>query len=133
MNWTRALIAGVVGGIVVNVADFVQHGLILGSAYEKYEVFAKEQANPLHFLAVAVLTGIFAAIMFSKTRESWPDGIKGGITFGVLLGLLFFFQPFYSPLVIEGFPYHLAWCWGGIYMVDSVLFGAVAGLIVKKQ
>lgn len=132
MNWTRALVAGVVGGVVVNVADFVQHGLIFGEAYEKYEVFAKEQANPLHFLAIAVLTGIFAAILFAKTRDSWPEGIKGGLMFGVLLGLVFFFQPFYNTLVMAGFPYHLSWCWGGIYMVDSVLFGATVGLIYRK-
>jgi hypothetical protein len=132
MNWTRALIAGVVGGIVVNIADFVQHGLILGSAYEKYDVFTKEQANPLHFLSIAVLTGIFAAILFAKTRDSWPEGIKGGLMFGTLLGLVYFFQPFYSPLVIEGFPYHLAWCWGGVHLIDSVLFGGVVGLIYKK-
>ena len=30
MKWTRALVAGIVGGIVINVADFIQHGLILG-------------------------------------------------------------------------------------------------------
>jgi hypothetical protein len=132
MNWTRALIAGVAGGVVVNIADFIQHGLILGKAYEKYPVFTQTQANPLHFLAIAVLTGIFAALLFAKTRDSWPDGIKGGLMFGFMLGLVYFFQPFYNNLVLEGFPYHLGWCWGGVNLVDSVLFGAVVSLIYKK-
>ncbi len=132
MNWTRALIAGIVGGFVVNIADFVQHGMILASTYEKYDVFTKEQANPGYFFAIAVLTGIFAAILFAKTRNSWADGIKGGVTFGFLLGLTFFWQPFYNPLVIEGFPYHLAWCWGGINLIDGTIFGAVVGAIYKK-
>jgi len=56
----------------------------------------------------------------------------GGVAFGFLLGLVYFFQPFYNPLVIQGFPYHLAWCWGGVNLIDSVLFGATVGLIIKK-
>lgn len=133
MNWTRALVAGVVGGIVVNIADFIQHGLLLGQEYTRYDqVFSQVQANPLYFVAIAVLTGIFAAILFAKTRLSWAPGVKGGLTFGLLLGLVMFWYPFYSTLVIKDFPYHLSWCWGGINLIDSLLFGAVVGLIYKR-
>lgn len=133
MNWTRALIAGVVGGIVVNIADFVQHGLILGKVYVKYDqVFAQEQANPLYFLLIALLTGVFGAIIFAKTRTSWAPGVKGGLAFGLLLGLFTFWMPFYNPLVIDGFPYYLSWCWGGVNLIDGLIFGAVIGAIYKR-
>ena len=42
MNWTRALIGGVVAGIVVWIADFVMHGILLGETYARYPVFTQE-------------------------------------------------------------------------------------------
>jgi hypothetical protein len=35
--------------------------------------------------------------------------------------------------VIGGFPYHLAWCWGGINVVDGLLGGAVMGAIIRRE
>lgn len=133
MNWTRALIAGVLAGIAINIVDFILHGQILGATYARYpEVFSQESANPLFFLLVAVLIGIAAGILFAKTRGSWKAGWVGGVTFGFWLGLISFFVPFYNPLVLDGFPYYLSWCWGGINLIDGVVGGAVLGAVYKS-
>ncbi|TNF71150.1 MAG: hypothetical protein EP299_12510 [Acidobacteria bacterium] len=132
MNWTKAIIAGVVGGVVLNLADWVMHGMIMGSTYTKYEVFTQEPANPAHFFLVAVVLGVASAIFFARTRGSWPAGIKGGVVFGAFLGLVLFFRSFYNPLVLEGFPYYLSWCWGGINFIGSVILGAVLGAMYKS-
>ena len=68
-----------------------------------------------------------AALLFARTRGSWAAGWKGGLSFGLFLGLVLFFQRFYDPLVIDGYPYYLSWCQGGISMIDSLLAGAVIG------
>jgi len=133
MNWNRVIGGGIAAGIVLWLAGFVMHGVILGKTYERYtEVFTQTQANPLHFLAVSVALGIFAAVLFGKTRASWAEGAKGGMAFGLFLGLAHFFTTFYNPLVIEGFPYYLSWCWGGIALIERVLAGAVLGVVVKR-
>lgn len=133
MNWTRVLVAGVVAGIVTNLADFVMHGMIMANTYMKYtQVFSQTQANPLWFLLVSLCLGLASAVLFGKTRNSWAAGWAGGATFGFFLGLVGFWPGFYNPLVIDGFPYYLAWCWGGIIMIDCLLAGAVLGAIIKK-
>lgn len=133
MSWMRIVLGGLAAGIVINIADFVMHGLIMGPVYTKYpEVFEQTQANPLLFVLVAVFIGLAAALLFGKSRASWAPGWKGGATFGFFLGLVGFWPHFYSSIVIDGFPYHLSWCWGGITLIDSVLGGAVLGLIVKR-
>jgi MFS-type transporter involved in bile tolerance (Atg22 family) len=133
MNWTRVLVGGVVAGIVVNLADFVLHGMIMAETYKKYDtVFSQTQANPMYFFAAAILVGIFVAALFAKSRGSWAEGWKGGATFGLFFGLATFFFNFYNPLVIADFPYFLSWCWGGIGLIDSVIGGAVLGVIVKR-
>lgn len=134
MNWTRVVLGGVVAGVVVWLADFVMHGILLADTYTRYpEVFTQEQANPLSFLAISVAIGFFVAVLFAKSRASWSAGWKGGATFGLFLGLASYFMNFYFPLVIDGFPYYLAWCWGGVGVIDSVLGGAVLGALIPRE
>ena len=132
MNWSKVLIAGIAGGIAMNVAEFVMHGLILANTYMKYpEVFSQTEANPLYFLAIAVLVAIFATVLFAKTRSSWSAGWSGGVRFGFYLGLFTFFSNFVYALVIDGFPYFLSWCWGGAELIALSVMGAVVGAIYK--
>ena len=133
MNWSKTLIAGVVAGIALNLTEWVLHGFVMAGTYMKYpDVFDQEPANPLHFLLVAVCIALVAAMLFSKSRASWADGVKGGATFGAFLGLFGFFTHFYSPMVIDGFPYYLAWCQGGITFIGMVIVGVVLGAVIKK-
>lgn len=134
MHWTRVLIGGVAAGIVGNIADFVMHGLIMGPTYTRYpDVFSQTPANPLWFTLVALCIGLAAALLFAKSRGSWAAGWRGGLSFGFFLGLVGFFPGFYTSIVIEGFPYHLAWCWGGITLIDSLLTGSVLGAIIRRD
>jgi hypothetical protein len=132
MNWTRIAVAGVAAGIVTWISDFVLHGMVMGPTYRRLsQVFSQAQSNPAWFLLVAVTMALMAALLFARTRGSWAPGWKGGLTFGFFLGLVVFFQRFYDPLVIDGYPYYLSWCQGGISLIDSLLAGAVLGAIVE--
>jgi hypothetical protein len=133
MNWSKAVLAGVVAGVVTNIADFVMHGIIMEGTYSSLpEVFTQTQANPLYFVAISICVGIFAAILFAKTRGSWSAGWQGGAAFGFWLGMTAFFAQFYNPLVIDGFPYYLGWCWGGMNVISGVIGGSVLGAIYKS-
>jgi hypothetical protein len=133
MNWIKALIAGVVGGIVVSLANYLMYGVIMAQTYIRYsDVFTQEAANPLYFFLVAICIAIPASILFAKTRSCWADGVKGGVVYGFWIGLVSFFEPFYDPLVLEGFPYYLGWCHGGISLIGFVILGIVLGLIYKQ-
>lgn len=133
MNWTRIALAGVAAGIVNWISDFVMHGMVMKATYERLsQVYTQTQANPAWFLLVAVAICLMATILFARTRASWAAGWKGGLSFGFFLGLVIFFLRFYDPMVVDGYPYYLAWCQGGISMIDSLLAGAVAGSILKS-
>lgn len=131
MNWFKVFITGVVGGLVVWVYNSLVHGLIMSKTYEKHEIF-RQDANYIWFAISMVIIAFFCALLFAKTRNSWAEGLKGGITFGFFVGLIFFFYQFRNVLIFEGFPYHLSWCWGGIELIGWVVFGFVAGMLIKK-
>ena len=132
MNWTRIALAGLAAGVVTWISDFVLHGMVMGPTYQRLsQVFSQTQANPAWFLLVSFTICFMAALLFARTRGNWAHGWKGGLAFGFYLGLVVFFQRFYDPLVIDGYPYYLSWCQGGISMIDSLLAGAVIGSIVR--
>lgn len=131
MNWDKIVIGGALGGVVVMIYNIIVHGFILGATYTDHPAFRQEQANPLWFLLISVVIGIAGALLFAKSRSSWSPGVKGGAIFGFFIGLTYFFTPFYNPLVINAFPYYLAWCWGGIDLVGWVIYGAIAALFIK--
>jgi hypothetical protein len=133
MKWSKIAVGGLVAGIVVSLVNYLLHGVIMAGAYTKYSsVFSQQQANPVWFFVVAIAIAFFFTILFAKTRECWAQGAKGGMVYGFWLGMVAFFGNFYYPLVIDGFPYHLAWCHGGIDLIVAVVGGAVVGLIIKR-
>lgn len=133
MNWTKILLATVVGGVMMNITEFVLHGVILGNTYTKYpDVFTQTQANPVYFLVIAVMITLFAAILFSKTRNCWAGGWKGGATFGFFLGMVAFWTRFYDALTVDGYPYFLSWCQGGSALIALTLMGIGLGLVLKN-
>lgn len=134
MNWNRLVPAALVGGLAMWLASFVLHGMVMAATYAKYpEVFTQKAANPFSFLAIEILIALPAAALFARTRSAWAPGIGGGLTFGFWVGALSFFAQFFHPLVLEGFPYYLGWCWGGINMIVSLILGAVLGAILPRR
>ena len=134
MNWTRIVLAALVGGVVMWIVSFLLHGLVMGNTYMKYpEVFTQEQANPVSFLIIEILIAFPAAVIFAKTRERWSAGVAGGLAFGFWLGLFGSFAQHFNPLVMEGFPYYLSWCWFGINMIVSLALGAILGVMIRRM
>jgi hypothetical protein len=133
MNWTRVFMGGLAAGIVTWLSDFVQHGIVMRDTYIRLkDVFSQIPVNPAWFLLVSFTICLAMSALFARTRGSWAGGFRGGLQFGFYVGLVAAFQGFYNPLVIDGFPYYLAWCQGGITMIDALLAGAVLGAIVKS-
>jgi hypothetical protein len=130
MNWSKALISGVVGGVAVAVYNAVTHGFIMAGEYAKVAHF-RADASPVWFVVLAILAGAVAGILFAKSRASWAAGPKGGMAFGLWLGLIAFLMAFYLPLTQKDFPYYLTWCMGSIDLIGWIVFGAVVGAMNK--
>jgi hypothetical protein len=130
MQWSKVLLAGLAGGVVVSIYDFIMYGLIMGSTFQKYEVF-RSDANAMWFPVLAILTGLVGAVFFAKSRSAWSAGAKGGVNFGFWVGLIGVIANFYMPLTFNGYPYYLTWCTGGIVLVGWMAYGAVVGAMYK--
>lgn len=134
MNWSRIVLGGIAAGIVTNIANFVMHGVIMAPTYKRYsQVFTQTESNPLWFAVVSISICLTMALLFERTRGAWAAGAAGGVSFGLFAGLVGVFPHFFHPLTIDGFPYYLAWCWGGMTVISSVIGGAVLGAIIPRH
>jgi hypothetical protein len=136
MNWGRAIGAGLAAGFVQNIANFVMHGLVLGGMYLDQPAFVQEPDNMVMqivwFLVIALVLGVVASLLFASSRQSWQPGAKGGLHFGVLLGAVVGFQQFYLTLVVNDFPYHVAWLWLAVDVISFGIGGMVLGAVYKR-
>lgn len=138
MNWGRAVVAGLVAGVAQNIVNFVMHGLVLDTAgtYVDQPAFVQEPDSMtmqmLWFTVIALTIGIVAGLFFASSRQSWADGARGGLHFGILLGAVVGFQQFYLTLVVSDFPYSVAWIWLGVEIISFGIGGMVLGLIYKR-
>jgi hypothetical protein len=134
MNWSKTLLAGILGGIAMMAVDFVTHGVLLADTYRRYpEVFEQEEGGPLWFTLICILIGIVLAILFTKTRRVWANGVAGGLAFGLLVGMTHFFSNFFDALVYDGFPYYLSWCHATIDAIAFTASGVVLGLMIRNE
>lgn len=136
MNLGRAIGAGLAAGFVQNIANFVMHGLVLGGMYLDQPAFVQEPDSMamqiVWFLVIALVLGVVASLLFASSRQSWQPGAKGGLHFGVLLGAVVGFQQFYLTLVVNDFPYHVAWLWLAVDVISFGIGGMVLGAVYKR-
>ncbi len=128
-------LAVIAGGFVLNVLDFLLHGLILQNAYyaKLTDVF-NQGGSPAPFIIGDFVVAFVYAWVYDKVYGSFGGGLNGGSMFGLYAGVLTSFPTWlFMHLVIQGFPYDLAWIWTLNGIVWSVILGAVLGTIYKKK
>lgn len=133
MDWSKAVIAGFVAGIVRAVYDYVMYCLIIRDTYHSLEHVIRQEASFVLYPIIELLIAVAAGLFFAQSYSSWSKGVKGGLTFGFWMGGIAFLSTFFIPLIFKGFPYFLTWCWGSIGFSGWLIFGAVVAVMYKEK
>jgi hypothetical protein len=135
MKGSKFWLAVLVGGIVVNVLDFLVQGLWLSSAYynQRPDIF-NIGVNVANFIFGDFVAVFVLAWVYDRVAGSFPSGPKGGMTFGLYAGVLLNFPTWiFIHLMIKNFPYELSWI-NTIYgIIWTVVAGSVLGWFMKKS
>ncbi|MDX1697792.1 MAG: hypothetical protein R3308_05860 [Thiohalobacterales bacterium] len=127
----RMLLAIVAVFITWSVLDFVIHGVMLASTYEATAELWRpmdEMNMPLMYAVTLVFTVCFVLIFaLLVERRSLSSGILYGTLFGLATGVSMGYGSYtYMPI-----PLLLANSWFAGVVVESIVAGALAGLIMK--
>jgi hypothetical protein len=134
MNLKKFLVAGLVGGVVGNVLDFVVHGQVLaGQYYSKVPQLFRTDTPTYYFVILDFVAALVLTWVWAKVHTSFGSGAKAGATGGLYAGVLVNFPCQIFPcLMYVGFPSPLCWIWTIYGILWFVIVGMVIGALYKE-
>jgi hypothetical protein len=134
MNVKKLLIATVIVGVVLNVFDFVVHGMLLRGTYESLpDLFAQNDSVAGFVIGDFVFALVFVWF-YDRVRSSFGEGTANGAKLGFYVGVLLGFPAqLFAPMMFVGFPYALGWEWVAVTILVGVLAGATAGAVYGTE
>jgi hypothetical protein len=135
MNTKKLLLSVLIVYILLEILNYLVHGVILSSTYQMEEVKAafrpEAEMNSMMWIMFVVyfVWAFFFVFFFAKGYEG--KGIMEGIRFGLYIGLFWGLVSAYGNYVVLPIPYYLAFQWFISSLVVSVILGAVTALVYK--
>ena len=133
MNVKRFIIASVVVYIVVQVLDFIIHGLILADTYKTLaNVWRPDMMSLIWIFYVAGL--VFAVLfvyIFIKGYEG--KGILEGVRYGAIMGLFMNVIGMFGQYVMYPIPFLLSLQWFIYGMIEFIIAGMVVAAIYRPE
>ena len=135
MNTKRLLLTALVVYILLEVLNYLVHGVILASTYRMEgvkEAFRPEaEMNSMMWIMFVtdIIWAFFFAFFFAKGYEA--KGIMEGVRFGIYIGLFWGLVSAYGNYVVIPIPYSLALQWFISTLIVSIILGIAAALVYK--
>lgn len=133
MNTKRWAGATVAGFAAIFVLDFMVHGKLLRGLYEETKSVWRGTDHLMWLMMLGQL--LFAALfafIYTKGYEANKPGLGQGLRYGLLIGILTSITYISVWYVVLPIPLRLAIGWVGSGIADSLVAGALVGLIYKK-
>ncbi len=136
-NRVRVILGGLLAGLIINIVEFVTHGVILTDAWEQAmqslgRATAFSATAILIFNITGFLLGIAAVWIYAAIRSRYGAGLNTAIRAGLAAWSLAVFLPNLSMYPMGMFPAHLIELSTIVSLVEIVL-GTIVGAWVYKE
>ncbi len=129
----RIVLAVVLVFVAWEILDYVIHQVILSSAYEQTANLwrSPEEMNMVLLIIVALVVSFFFVYIYARLVS--PKTVTNGLLYGLLFGCAFGISMAYGTYAVMPIPYSMALVWFLGTLVEMVIGGAIAGLIIKEE
>jgi hypothetical protein len=119
--------------VLMEVASFVVHTLILGGTYESLKSLWRPDMNSQLWVyqVITVIGAFFFTFIFSKGYEG--KGIAEGIRYGLYIGIWMSVGMAYGTYAMIAIPYSLAMQWFIYGVVCYVIYGIALAMVFGKK
>ena len=98
INWARVFLGGVVAGIIIDVFEFVLHGIVLNADWRQtYEALGRPMqestAGMMIYILLGLAIGILAVWFYAAIRPRYTPGPKTAVCAGLGVWLLGYLVP----------------------------------------
>lgn len=141
INWGRVILGGLLAGVVINIAEFLINGVILGQDWTAamkvlgIDLEAAMQANPgmmAMFLVWGFIFGVIAVWLYAAIRPRFGPGPRTAACAGVVLWLAAYLGPMMSYSALGLWPMRLALIASALGLVELVLATVVGAWLYKE-
>jgi hypothetical protein len=129
----KVLIGSVVVYVILEVLDFLIHGVILAPAYVATQhLWRPDMMDKMWIMyIVAAVVSFFFALIFSKGYEG--KGIIEGIRYGLYVGVMMGVGMAYGTYAMIAIPYSLALQWFIFSIFEYIIAGIGVALVFGKK
>ncbi len=129
----KVLIGAVVVFVILEVLDFLIHGVILASSYAAIpDIWRTDMMDKMWVMhIVKVVVSFFFALIFSRGYEG--RGAVEGIRFGLYVGLMMGVGMAYGTYAMIAIPSALAFQWLLFSVFEYIIAGIGVALVYGKR
>lgn len=135
MNTKKLLLTTIIVFVLLEVLNYIIHGVILASTYKMEDVMTafRPESEMMSNMWIVWITDLvwsfFFVFFFAKGYEG--KGIMEGVRFGFYIGLFWGLVSAYQTYAYAPIPYSLAFQWFIYSMIISIILGIVSALVYK--
>ncbi len=133
MNSKRFVIAFIVVFVVLEITNYLVHGVILSSTYASEgvkELFRPDMMSNMWIIWVTdIIWSFFFVFFFVKGYEN--KGIMEGLRYGFYMGIFFAMVSAYQTYAMYPIPYSLAFEWFIYGLIQFIILGYIVAMIYK--
>lgn len=132
MNIKRFILASIAVFVVIQVIDWLVHGVLLSGWYSQLQSIWRP--NMMDYMWLMMLGSLFFSFMFVYifTKAYEEKGLLEGARYGLYIGLLLFVSGMLGQYTMYPIPLGLALIWLGYGIAEMVIAGVVAAAIYRK-
>jgi hypothetical protein len=129
----KVLLGAVVVFVILEVLDFLIHGIILGSVYATMQnVWRPDMMDKMWIMhIVKIVVSFFFALIFSKGYEG--KGVIEGVRYGLYVGVMLGIGMAYGTYAMIAIPYSLALQWFIFAVFEYTIAGIGLSLVYGKR
>jgi hypothetical protein len=139
MNVARIIIGGLVAGLIINIAEGVTNGVLLGERWKAWAArLAPVTDQPSSGTAMALWTilafalGIIAIWLYAAVRPRFGAGMKTAVIVGFVLWILYWPLVTIQHMALGTVPMHMLFM-GDLGGLAGALLGTIAGAAIYKE
>lgn len=133
MNSKRFVTAFIVIFVVLELTNYLIHGVILSSTYASEgvkELFRPDMMSNMWIIWVTdIIWSFFFVFFFVKGYEN--KGIMEGLRYGFYMGIFFAMVSAYQTYAMYPIPYSLAFEWFIYGLIQFIILGYIVAMIYK--
>ncbi len=136
INWARVLLGGLLAGVIINAAEFLVNGFVLGSDWEAaMKALGRTgmgQSAYVVFVIWGFLAGICAIWLYAAARPRFGPGAKTAALTGFAFWIFSYALPTLGQWAFHLFPERLLII-GTLAGLVEVILASVAGAWLYKE